>query len=46
MESFLRADGVKAVGFDVVFAEPSSVLDDEVFSQALNVSLPVGVLGF
>ncbi|MES2584365.1 MAG: adenylate/guanylate cyclase domain-containing protein [Pseudomonadota bacterium] len=40
----LRADGALAVGFDMVFAEPSQAEDDAAFATALQAGLPV-VLG-
>ena len=37
----LHADGAAAVGFDVVFAEPSSPAEDEAFARAIAASGPV-----
>jgi len=37
----LRADGARAVGFDVVFAEPSNVADDTALAQAIEGAPPV-----
>nr|WP_315489127.1 adenylate/guanylate cyclase domain-containing protein [uncultured Rhodoferax sp.] len=37
----LRADGAMAVGFDIVFAEPSQPEDDAAFATALKAGLPV-----
>ena len=37
----LRADGAQAVGFDVVFAEPSNPADDDALAQAISVAPPV-----
>jgi adenylate cyclase len=37
----LRADGAAAVGFDIVFAEPSQHEDDAAFAAALKAGLPV-----
>lgn len=40
----LRQDGALAVGFDVVFAEPSNAQDDDALAQAIQNAPPV-VLG-
>ncbi len=37
----LRADGALAVGFDIVFAEPSQPDEDAAFATALKAGLPV-----
>ena len=37
----LRADGALAVGFDIVFAEPSQAADDAAFAASLRGGLPV-----
>lgn len=37
----LQADGAAAVGFDVVFAEPSSAAQDEAFANAIAAAPPV-----
>ena len=37
----LRMDGALAVGFDMVFAEPSQADDDAAFATALKAGLPV-----
>ncbi len=37
----LRADGATAVGFDMVFSEPSQPEEDAALSAALKVGLPV-----
>lgn len=36
----LRADGARAVGFDVVFAEPSNAVDDAALARALHAGPP------
>lgn len=37
----LHADGAAAVGFDVVFAEPSNAVDDDAFARAIARNGPV-----
>lgn len=37
----LRADGALAIGFDVVFAEPTSAIDDAALAQAIAAAPPV-----